>query len=187
MVCSCPVLYQSCIRGKRNLSLIQKNKMKSNKYFPFSQICFGSPRVSDHSTMNEILTHMHTLQISISLRITSHHVAPWIYITLHQDSTTKPNTSLTDQWENPDFNASLSQHLTPLQSCYWMIGAAHPYFSMCTSWSRERTAFTAHAPFAAVCPPLSHPGPTNERVISALSLLRQTVSAATLWTSANLF
>lgn len=85
------------------------------------------------------------------------------------------------------FNAFLSQHLTPLQSCCWMIGAAHPYFSMCTSWSRERTAFTAHAPFAAVCPPLSHLGPTNERVISALSLLRQTVSAATLWTSANLF
>lgn len=160
--CSCPVLYQSCIRGKRNPSLIQKNKIKSRQYFCSSQIDFGSSQVSDHSTVYEILAHMHILQISVSLRLTSHHVVLWIYITLHQGSTTKPNMSLSDQREHPDFNASLGQHLTPLQSCHWMIGATHPDFPMCNSWSTERTAFTAHIPFAGVCPDFSHPGAINE-------------------------
>lgn len=67
--------------------------MKSNQYFPFSQIGFGSPQVSAHSTMCEILAHMYMFQISISLRITRQHVLLWIYIRLHQNSSTKPNRS----------------------------------------------------------------------------------------------
>ena len=42
------------------------------------------------------------------------------------------------------FNASLGQHVTTLQSCYWMVGTAHPYFSMCNKWEQREDSIHQH-------------------------------------------